>query len=72
VHLLGVPELATTLALRNRSPFLLDFIQRSLGMSARRRAVALDAGLAECATMMVINQERMQLPGTLTKRISGC
>jgi hypothetical protein len=34
VHLLGVPQLATTLALRNRSPFLLDFIQRSLGMSA--------------------------------------
>lgn len=26
VHLLGVPQLATTLALRNRSPFLLDFV----------------------------------------------
>jgi len=72
VHLLGITKLATTLTLRNRSPFLLDFIQGSLGMSARRRAVALDAGLAEYVTIVVINQERMQALGTHTKRISGC
>jgi len=57
MHSLRVAKLATTLALGNRSPFLLYFIQRPVCMSTGRRTVALDAGLAEHTRIVRTHEE---------------
>lgn len=68
VDLLCFPQLATVLALGDRTAFLLDLVQRSVGMLAVGRPVPLNTGFAEAKKDPIRLEESVSFVG---ERVPG-